>query len=1307
MEIIKKWMKNTSVPIFGMLLMLIVLFGVIVPVNAAPDTSKQLGTIIVSVEKFSIGQGYYYKPTELPFYEGDTGASIADRMLGGSSGYKGTYSEDKGFYLSSIYGADTTGVATIPRYITQMDPMMAPSTEDNSGNPEVPNLGEFAYSSQAGWMYSVNGNFPKVGLSAYHPTDGDVMRLQFTVWGLGADIGDDYNEEHAVLAKREPLTKALAKLNNRADKDALLLKPWINEAYEHAEAVITNLEKNQAECDAATQWLNHAVAAENLTGIALSDQKIALGIGNTQTLEVQFLPETCSVPEGIKWSSNDTDVVYIEADGTITAQSEGSAVITATIGNYRASCEVTVKPIIPMTGIALSRNTASLMKTETLTLGVNYQPGDTTDDRNAEWFSADESIVSVWQNGTLEAHAVGETVVTVRVGAFEDFCKVTVVENARDVVDAVAKEIKALNETSTLAEVVKAQRDFSALTEAQLGLLSPLEAAGLPVILRQSMDRVTEKWAIEMQTTTCAVDDELKNGLLTDQTLFNFIKLYSDYETLRMLQGLPENALKLIMTQEPTVLQKQAEIKKNNRSSSGVSVSESAGIPWTVQVKATAEQLSTDEQNKIKSDLTFQDPEICSAYSILLRDFAAAQTPQDIPEWNTEGKMLKVTMPAGTFKKNPLVKQNLTLINGEIKMVLDPVRNYNEIRQTLSFEIEKVHQKMIFVCDHRIPLENFELSDTTKNIMLDETDLSFMLSVKKYEPYDTTDKTRIKWESSDSAVAGVDDTGKVTGIKKGKTTITATINGVKRECQVTVKMNVLPEFKSFWPTFRKDNSNMAIVNTPLPNTGVNLKEKWIQGDLIASKLGTVGTPLIIEDKVYVSADKYLYRLNKETGAIEKKVELCGKVGYFSFATYGDGMIFVPIYGGIVEAFNADTMDSLWKTQAMGGQSNSQLTYADGYIYTGTWRGSSAGSTGKYACFDTSKNKDKVGDIKMPHWISEDQKGYYWSGATIVGDAVIFGGESGQLQSRNRKTGTIIDSYQCTGMIRSCIAYDEKLKALYFTAGEGDFTNGSENGKCYKVSVDSNGHFKGAQNVDLPAPATTTPVVYNGRVYVPTGKAFSWNGTLSVIDANSMGIIYNAEIGGSSKSSPLLTTAFSNDGQQTVYLYMTINNMDGAIVRMKDWAGNTTSQVEVIYRPSDAEREHLTTSLNCDENGTIYYRNDRGRLMALTGTTEPVRASLGAVDGRRQGRSNAFMGMRNDGSNGNQRTIKAADNPVEEAFEPWKFEGTYVPPNQTISKQPQENKLKKAAVVLSLSAVGMSIIYTMIAGLLQPGIIKKL
>ena len=84
------------------------------------------------------------------------------------------------------------------------------------------------------------------------------------------------------------------------------------------------------------------------------------------------------------------------------------------------------------------------------------------------------------------------------------------------------------------------------------------------------------------------------------------------------------------------------------------------------------------------------------------------------------------------------------------------------------------------------------------------------------------------------------------------------------------------------------------------------------------------------------------------------------------------------------------------------------------------------------------------------------------------------------------------------------------------------------------------------------------------------------------------MIYQTDIGGPSKASPLLTTAYTADGQQTVYLYITVNNHDGAIVRVKDWAGNTTPQAEVIYRAPGDEQEYTTTSLNCDADGTIYY-----------------------------------------------------------------------------------------------------------------------
>ena len=51
-------------------------------------------------------------------------------------------------------------------------------------------------------------------------------------------------------------------------------------------------------------------------------------------------------------------------------------------------------------------------------------------------------------------------------------------------------------------------------------------------------------------------------------------------------------------------------------------------------------------------------------------------------------------------------------------------------------------------------------------------------------------------------------------------------------------------------------------------------------------------------------------------------------------TYADGMIFVGLSGGDIQAFNADTLKPLWiYHDALGGQPNCPIIYHDGYLYT--------------------------------------------------------------------------------------------------------------------------------------------------------------------------------------------------------------------------------------------------------------------------------------------------------------------------------------------------------------------------------------
>ncbi len=82
------------------------------------------------------------------------------------------------------------------------------------------------------------------------------------------------------------------------------------------------------------------------TSITLNKSEISLEVGKTETLVATVLPSNVT-NSNVTWSSNNISVAAVDSYGNVTANSAGTATITATTTdgtNLSASCHVTVKP---------------------------------------------------------------------------------------------------------------------------------------------------------------------------------------------------------------------------------------------------------------------------------------------------------------------------------------------------------------------------------------------------------------------------------------------------------------------------------------------------------------------------------------------------------------------------------------------------------------------------------------------------------------------------------------------------------------------------------------------------------------------------------------------------------------------------------------------------------------------------------------------------------------------------------------------------------------------------------------------------
>ena len=462
----------------------------------------------------------------------------------------------------------------------------------------------------------------------------------------------------------------------------------------------------------------------------------------------------------------------------------------------------------------------------------------------------------------------------------------------------------------------------------------------------------------------------------------------------------------------------------------------------------------------------------------------------------------------------------------------------------------------------------------------------------------------------------------------------------KMELSITLEAapknpSIITDMESDWDSFRGGSDNNAVTDALTPTDSKKALLYWANAAGSGFDSSTaVSSPILVDGYIICTTEKNIFKLDSVTGEIVAVGDMVTtSVFNITPPTYGDGMIFVALAGGVIQAFNADTLESLWVYRdPLGGQPNSPITYKNGYLYTGFWKNEV--SNANLVCLSATDEKPSSAlEEKTAVWTWTQKGGFYWAGACATDQFVLVGTEDGAngytsetacLLSLDPATGAVIDCLNDVKTdVRSTICYDSKTDRYYFTTKGGYFYSVavSPEGKIDRDSIKIMDLRDGRTGDDGTTPvegmSTSTPVVYNGRAYVGvsgTGQFLAYNGhCIAVIDLEKWEIAYTCPTKGYPQTSGLLTTGYEDTGK--VYLYFFENASPGTLRIICDSPGQTEmisvssgepiSKAEDLFTPRGSQRQFALCSPIVDAYGTLYFKNDSGYMMALGSTIEKI------------------------------------------------------------------------------------------------------
>ena len=191
-----------------------------------------------------------------------------------------------------------------------------------------------------------------------------------------------------------------------------------------------------------------------VTAITLNKTSLALTEQESFQLSAAVSPDDAT-DKTVTWSSSNTSVATVSQNGLVTAIAVGSATITATAGEKKATCTVTVnRRVVPATSITLDYVNIEIAKGKMVTLHATVLPEDATD-KTVTWKSSNTSIATVNNNGNVTAIKAGTATITASIGGLSASCVVKVIIPVTSIALNITSKTLKENDTLKLTATVK------------------------------------------------------------------------------------------------------------------------------------------------------------------------------------------------------------------------------------------------------------------------------------------------------------------------------------------------------------------------------------------------------------------------------------------------------------------------------------------------------------------------------------------------------------------------------------------------------------------------------------------------------------------------------------------------------------------------------------------------------------------------------------------------------------------------------------------------------------------------------------